>query len=237
MQTWLDGLGCDVLTVQEPWRRTPVKILSPRGYRSIGGNINVWCWLRSHSQLRYRLHIEPRWERIDLGSLVVYNVYLPEHSKTARTKVLGDLRCDALKRTEQPIMLVGDFNLAPALEDGRYGDRVSTWTGKAERAALNRLLSEARLTDMTSRKCTGRLEFSIERMLNGVKSAFRCDLALLSESMASVSAARYDHSVRVSPSSFTDHSSIIVDIPIGCSTETRQKKHIRGVPLGGLVSI
>ena len=229
VQRWLDGLACDLLAVQEPWGRARVQPVRLQGYRLVGGNSSICCWLASRYQLPCRARLKDSWECVDCQYFSLYNVYLPEKSKTARADILRDLRCDVIKRGNHPVIIVGDFNLAPEPEDGLYGDRISKWTGKAERTALKELLSEAHLIDMTSMERVGRREFTFERVRNGLKSAFRCDLALVSESVASFTAVRYDHRVRVPPMAFTDHSSTIVEIPVGHLHERK--------PLGSLKPI
>lgn len=218
VESWLNELDCDLLVVQEPWDRRRTQAIELHGYRSVGGNTSVYSWLVHDFELAERSLPGKFWQRIDFGCLAVYNVYLPAKSRAGRVEALHGLRREVSRGKDRLLIILGDFNLAPEPEDGVYRQQISKWTGKAERAAFKGLLSDARLIDMTSRDRVGHTEYTFERNSGGLQSAFRCDLALVSHNLASLVTVHYDHRVRVLPMAFTDHSSMIVEVPIDSLT-------------------
>ncbi|KOV22523.1 hypothetical protein ADK90_10820 [Streptomyces sp. XY413] len=93
-----------------------------------------------------------------------------------------------------------------------YDGEVSGFTADTERKALQHLLQTAWLVDTTG--ANGEAEFTFERLFTGKLSRFRCDLALLSDHLAAGVPVAARHEVRTGPAAFTDHSAILLDLPI-----------------------
>ncbi|MFF3358149.1 methyltransferase domain-containing protein [Streptomyces sp. NPDC002917] len=111
----------------------------------------------------------------------------------------------------RPLLVCGDFNLAPRPEDGLFGEETSTFTTEAERQALQQLTQVADLIDTTADEAP---VFTFERIFNGKPSRFRCDLALLSDHLTATTTVTVDASVRSGPKGFTDHSALLIDLPL-----------------------
>lgn len=210
VEFWLDGLQCDLLVVQEPWHRKRVRPIELKGYRSLGGNTSVHSWLKSDNRQPRCSTLSTCWQAIDFGSFRIYNVYLPAKSRAGRISTLSRLTRDVGRGERQPLIVLGDFNLAPTPEDGIYADTISKFTSRSERDAFANLVHSARLLDMTSRECLGHIEYSFQPRAGRSKLSFRCDLALVSQAAAPLTSVRYDHQVREGPQAFTDHSALIV---------------------------
>lgn len=76
---------------------------------------------------------------------------------------------------------LGDFNLAPRPSDGRFGDTVSGFTSASERSAFAKLMHEHDLVDAPA---SDEPVFTFSRLVGGVPSSFRCDLALIPVSLS-----------------------------------------------------
>jgi exonuclease III len=149
-----------------------------------------------------------------MAGLSVHNVYLSAYSWKDRRDVLLKIAGELRKRNE-PLIVAGDFNLAPSSDDGCFGEAPSKFTRQEEREALVDLLKSALLYDSTRCQNGTRAQFTFERLRKGIASRFRCDLALISDSIRSSIAVAYDHSVRKGPCAFTDHSALIIDFMPG----------------------
>ena len=217
VEDWLHEWACDLFLVQEPWdqRSQPINL---RGYKSLGGNSRVHSWLADGLDLPERTFLQRCWQNITFGRVAFYSVYLPAKSRAGRLTALRGLKREASQAKGKLLVILGDFNLAPEPDDGIHGEQISKWTVKAERTAFNSLLLDAHLVDMTSRSRAGHTEFTFQRESRGRQSAFRCDLALVSDILEPFATVRYDHRVRVAPTAFTDHSSIVVDVSINSLT-------------------
>lgn len=108
--------------------------------------------------------------------------------------------------------MVGDFNLAPAPEDGLTNGLPSRFNTISERQAFAALLDRANLADLGAR--SDQRAFTREVKAEGRTIRFRCDLALLSRSCFDGVVFKQDHSVRQQDAGFTDHSALILDLPI-----------------------
>ncbi|MFD8258742.1 endonuclease/exonuclease/phosphatase family protein [Streptomyces griseoluteus] len=184
-----------VVVSQEPYkpadRRPPVL----PGYVFAGGDGRLAAWVRE--DIRVPVVSAPAdWaQRLELGWLTVVQVHLDAYTSTARASQLVDLASMAAGERGRPLLICGDFNLAPRPEDGVYGDEVSGFTADAERKALEQLLDSAALVDTT--RGEGAPTFTVERMFSGRLSRFRCDLALLSGHLVSETLVIADSVVRV----------------------------------------
>jgi len=58
-----------------------------------------------------------------------------------------------------------------------------------------------------------KVEFTIERMIRGKRSQFRCDLALVSHQLVDRLSIQVAHEVRCGDHSFTDHSALLLTDP------------------------
>jgi len=203
LDPWLRTVGADVLAVQEPvavGKDPPARI---NDLVLAGGNDCVAVYF-SPSVVGSTEIIDERWLRARIGDLVLDNVYLPYESKTARQKLFERLAL----RPAQRRLIVGDFNMAPRPEDGRYGDSESAWTGARERRAFQAILAGG-LSDLTASLPP---EFTFERWNRGDWTRFRCDLALATASVRGMASG--DHSVRAPKLGFTDHSAVVVDLDL-----------------------
>lgn len=214
LETWLQQRACDVLLVQEPWSRTRDSATTIRGYKAIGGTSSVFAWIKNHYAMPAISQYRVNWQQIVLNYINVHNVYLSAYSSSKRAAELAELHNEVMKNENSPLLIVGDFNLAPRPEDGLVGDKISSWTSVNERNVLNDLLSCQGLIDMTAPDRSGKVEYSIERIRAVYSTAFRCDLALVTDYIADGVAAVYDHSTRTGAAAFTDHSALIIDVPI-----------------------
>jgi exonuclease III len=209
---WLSKHACDVFLSQEPWARTRDDTVELNGYKSIGGNSSIQTWLASRYAMPVLKEHDADWHQVDLGYITLHNLYLSPYSSTARASKLLDLLREIEGATDRPQIIVGDFNLAPQPTDGIMGDHISKWTSTDERSAFNALLAIGKLVDMTSEDCLGSREYSIERKRKDEDIRFRCDLALVSDYISNSLDVRYDHSTRIGPTAFTDHSAVIIDV-------------------------
>jgi SAM-dependent methyltransferase len=80
-----------------------------------------------------------------------------------------------------------------------------------DRRPFRNLLTSRHLCDATA---TGSVEYTIERSRGDVISRFRCDLALVTDYVRRSVDVRYEHSSRLSEACFSDHSAIILDVPV-----------------------
>lgn len=215
LEAWLGRQKCDIFATQEPWshrRRLPIIL----GFMdAVGGNSQTFCWGSSASAERANSRQRrTNWQEIEFGEFKLYNVYLPSSSEAGkgRASALVALLSSIRTSGDKPVIVVGDFNLAPDVESGVYCERRSDWTSRLERTAFDELLKSGGLVDTTARANLGCVAFSYEKRLKGKMLRFRCDLALVSASIVSLVTACYDHSVRTSSMGFTDHSAVIVDV-------------------------
>ena len=109
-----------------------------------------------------------------------------------------------------PMLIAGDFNLAPRKEDGWYGNTYSNFTKKSERENFLRFLRKYELYDLGVE-----LDWAptLERDINGKSSRFRCDLFLLKEDLLELSKMRYDHKFRTQKG-LSDHSALLVELEL-----------------------
>lgn len=208
---WLRRQRVDLVLSQEP-SKSSLPLVTPEGYTGVGGNNGVYCWIRNGRPLP-RHDLVAGWsQRLDFGDLVVYNVYLDAYGRRRRAEQLTSLTAELglqANRGKATIVL-GDFNLAPALGDGLYGGRPSTFNSEIDRQPLRRMLQAGRLIDL-GQGDAGR-QWTMERLIKGKQSQFRCDLALIPARLAEQSRLEYDHGVRVGRDRFTDHSALLVDV-------------------------
>jgi len=209
---WLATTGVDVVLTQEPSVLEAHRWPALPGYTLIHGSSRVGAWVRSGLRPPPLSTSTDFAQRLDFGYASVYNVYLDAYLQTARAGQLHNLAKLLTEEDQRPLILLGDFNLAPSPRDGMAGKRESTFNSDIDRLPLAALMQRQQLVDAL--RSAAEPEFTIERELRGTLVRFRCDLALVSDSWAANIRCRYDHSVRSGEHSFTDHSAIIVDVPV-----------------------
>ena len=122
---WCAAWGVEVLLLQECWPQTASYSAGPplAGLRWIGGDGELGAYAVGEEATSVRHdahHLEVR-----VGGRSLHDVYLDANRARAREKQL-------LQVTDRlgvaPALVAGDFNLAPAPEDGLYGGQASTYT-------------------------------------------------------------------------------------------------------------
>ena len=153
--------------------------------------------------------------QINIGFLSIFNMYFDAYSRKARSEQLTIMKERLEKGDDQPIMILGDFNLAPSLEDGMNGKSYSKFNGIADRGALINAITSLKLVDTTNKIALGKQEYSIEMKTGQSLIKFRCDLCLTSNLIYENEkfSVRYDHLVRDKITGFTDHSALIISFP------------------------
>ena len=211
LTAWLHHHRVDVLVAQEPWKpinRAPIDLA---GFRSVGGDGNLFCWISERFATPPVSRLDSFVQRVELAWLVVYNTYLDCGSTAARGSQLGRLRKIITAEHGRPSLVCGDFNLAPYPVDGLHNGRPSTFNSATDRVPLAELMADAGLIDAMA---SDPPQFTIERQQSGVPSRFRCDLALVPDHLLPGVTVHYDHATRVGEPAFTDHSGILIDAPI-----------------------
>ncbi|WP_405806449.1 methyltransferase domain-containing protein [Streptomyces sp. NBC_00210] len=211
LAAWLREHGVKAVLAQEPFKpadRTPPVL---RGFSFGGGDGHLAVWI-SEDLATPAVSSPQKWvQRIELEWLVVLQVHLDAYASASRAAQLAELAAMAAAEDGRPLLICGDFNLAPRPEDGLFGEEISTFTTDAERETLRQLTQGAGLVDTTAETEPA---FTFERVLSGKPSRFRCDLALLSDHLTATTTVTADASVRTGPKAFTDHSALLVDLSV-----------------------
>ncbi|MCX4663723.1 methyltransferase domain-containing protein [Streptomyces uncialis] len=211
LATWLHAHGVEAVVAQEPF--IPVDRTPPAldGFTFAGGDGHLAVWI-SEGLAPPPVSSPRQWvQRIELEWLVVLQVHLDAYASSSRAAQLAELAVLAAAEGGRPLLVCGDFNLAPRPEDGLFGDKTSTFTSRAERVKLNQLTQGAYLVDTTAEEPPA---FTIERVSSGKPSRFRCDLALLSDHLTATTTVTPDAAVRSGPKAFTDHSALLIGLPL-----------------------
>lgn len=205
--SWLAVERPDLVLAQEPFRPQAQNRPSLDGYRVIHATQHMACWV-SESVAEPRVDAgSDRWQKMLLPGFVVHHLYLSPHSAKERRELLAAVAASASHGSH---IFLGDFNLAPRPQDGLFDDRPSRFNSAAERQAFQDLLHVAGLVDATCAERDEEIEFTLERTQLGKPLRFRCDLALVPKAYLNSCKIRFDHTVRVGPEAFTDHSAIIL---------------------------
>ena len=149
------------------------------------------------------LHEEERVQILEINESIICNVYLPASSSRQRRELMEHLRDVLLPQFPSVSLIMGDFNLAPRMNDGWYGHQHSPWTKKYERETFESLCEKYQLVDLGAEV---RWNATFKRMNNGKMTAFRCDLALGDPDQWMW--WEYVHELRTQKK--TDHSGILV---------------------------
>ncbi|MFF3432358.1 methyltransferase domain-containing protein [Streptomyces sp. NPDC002602] len=209
---WLRGHDVAVIVAQEPYKPADRHPPLLPGYVFAGGDGHLATWVREDIATP-AVSAPTSWaQRVELGWLTILQVHLDAYTSAARTTQLGELAALAAAEGGRPLLICGDFNLAPRSQDGLYDGEISGFTAGTERKALHHLLQAACLVDTTG--TDEEADFTFERLFTGKLSRFRCDLALLSDHLAAWVPVAARHEVRTGPEAFTDHSAILLNLPI-----------------------
>lgn len=211
---WLRAHDVAVIVAQEPYKPADRRPPLLHGYVFAGGDGHLATWVREDITAP-AVSAPTAWaQRVELGWLTVLQVHLDAYTSGARTAQLGELAAMASAEGGRPLLICGDFNLAPRPQDGLYDGEVSGFTADTERKALQHLLQSAWLVDTTRPDGEDEAKFTFERHFTGKLSRFRCDLALLSDHLAAGVSVTTRDEVRTGPGAFTDHSALLLDLPL-----------------------
>jgi hypothetical protein len=208
---WLARNNIALLLAQEPWRppgRQPVQL---DGFCAVGGTDRVFAWVHERFEAPACRQLAPHWQRLELGYLAVHHVYLDAHAQTTRAAQFDQLRVGMRAEGDRPTLAVGDFNLAPRPQDGLFDGHPSSFNSETDRGPFQSLLAACLVRDTT---VADPPEFSVARSASGKRWEFRCDLALVSDYLALSVTVTYDHGVRAGATAFTDHSALLIDLPV-----------------------
>lgn len=141
---------------------------------------------------------------------VIINTYFPAGKTSERIDHMQNLSMIIQDLDLNPMLIAGDFNLAPRLEDGWYGDNHSNFTKKSERVNFQNLLTNYDLHDLGSK-----IDWAptFERQVKGKSSRFRCDLFLVKSEFMGSSRLSYDHKFRTQEA-MSDHSALILEMDL-----------------------
>ncbi|WP_372412291.1 methyltransferase domain-containing protein [Streptomyces luteireticuli] len=206
---WLRTHGVQAVVAQEAFKpadRTPPVL---PGFAFAGGDGEMAVWISEHLAPPAVALTLPWVQRIELEWLTVLQVHLDSNSAGSRTAQLTALAEMAAAEDGRPLLVCGDFNIAPRPEDGLHNGAVSPFNTKTERAALQQLMTTASLIDTTADEAP---VFTLERHHQGTQ--FRCDLALINDHLAPSTSVTPDATVRTKPTDFTDHSALLIDLPV-----------------------
>ncbi len=216
LQTWLVDNNIDLFLAQEPSRSNLLHSLKISRFEELGGNSNVFSWVKPYFVIPEVTLLHPFLQSIDFGNLIIFNVYLDAYSRKIRSEQLIMIKEMIISVRTKQLIILGDFNLAPNLVDGMNGLKYSNFNGKSDRASFNEVLTSANLVDTTSKEKTRKQEYTIERKNDQSTIRFRCDLCVTSESLFSSESfsVKYDHSIRNIKTGLSDHSAMIINVPI-----------------------
>jgi Methyltransferase domain/Endonuclease/Exonuclease/phosphatase family len=214
---WLQGQRVDLLIGQEPWKPADRDPLTIAGFRQVGGDSRLYAWIAERWESPSSSRPRDFAQRIELSWLVVLNIYLDAYATTTRATQLTELASILAAEDGRPVIAAGDFNLAPRPTDGLTDGRPSSFNNATDRIPFQRLIDAAGLTDATADLPP---QFTVARQRSGKQIQFRCDLALISHYLASAVVVTYDHTTRDGHASFTDHSAILIDLPVSLTATT-----------------
>ncbi|MEU8445511.1 methyltransferase domain-containing protein [Streptomyces microflavus] len=211
LAAWLREHGVKIVLAQEPFKPADRTTPALGGFACAGGDGHLAAWVSEDLAPPAVSSPAPWVQRVELEWLVVLQVHLDPYTSASRAAQLAELAAMATAEKGRPLLVCGDFNLAPRPADGLFGEETSTFTTKAERQALQQLTRAASLVDTTADEGP---VFTFERVFNGKPSRFRCDLALLSDYLTATTSVIADASTRNGPAAFTDHSALLIDLPL-----------------------
>ncbi len=208
---WLQEWRVDVLIAQEPWKPPGRDPLSVTGFRHVSGDSRLSAWIAECWETPPSSRPLCFAQRIELSWLVVLNVYLDAYAGAIRSAQLAELADILAVEDGRPVITVGDFNLAPRPADGLNDGQPSSFNNATDRLPFQRLMDAAGLADATADMPP---QFTVVRQRSGKLTQFRCDLALIPRHLASGVVVAYDHRTRDRVTGFTDHSAVLIDLPV-----------------------
>jgi hypothetical protein len=214
---WLQDKRVDVLVAQEPWKPANRDPLTIAGFRQVGGDSRLHAWIAERWEPPSLSRPRDFAQRIELSWLVVLNIYLDAYATATRSAQLIELGSILAAEDGRPTVAVGDFNLAPRPSDGLTDGRPSSFNNATDRTPFQRLLDGAELMDATADPIP---QFTVERQRSGKQIQFRCDLALIPRHLASAVVVTHDHITRDKQAGFTDHSAVLIDLPVSFTAST-----------------
>jgi len=220
LDRWLLEYQPHLLLLQEPFA---LRAITPLIFSSYGLNCATGysaVYSREIEVAPLHISLPERSLAVNVCGLTIFNTYLSPYQSAVRSDELRRLSEVAEGLLTSDLMFCGDFNLAPQNEDGIVDGRASQWTQARERVQLEVLKKRFGLIDVLSANLCGTQHFTVERSLRGRDVKFRCDFALLTQGLAERSSCSYDHSVRIGPEPWTDHSAIRILIEDGISSAT-----------------
>jgi len=214
---WLHDHRVDVLIAQEPWKPADRDPLTLAGYQRAGGDSRLFTWIAERWENPSSSRPRDFAQRIELSWLVVLNIYLDAYATATRSVQLTELSSILAAEGGRPVVAVGDFNLAPRPADGLVDGRHSSFNNATDRVPFGRLMDTAGLTDATAGL---RPQFTVSRRVVGKQIQFRCDLALIPRYLVPEVRVIYDHATRDRDAGFTDHSAVLIDLPVSLPATT-----------------
>ncbi len=209
---WMLSGDFGIVVAQEPWRKSSDFNGMFDEFKPIGGNEKVFAWIDSNYEIPSQKLIKEYLQRIELDYVIIYNVYLDAYKQSKRAEQISEIKKCAMHEGNRPILIVGDFNLAPNPKDGLFNGKSSAFNSEIDRKPFRDLLTKCKLNDSTAD--FSKEKFTIEKCIHGKTSKFRCDLALVSDYLLDDISVSYDHSIRIGGGAFTDHSAIRLNAPV-----------------------
>lgn len=211
VRRWLERVGARLFVAQEPTARGKVGV-ELVDFRAVGGNDRVFAWADVNMRVDRHELLAEYWQRLEVGYMAVHNLYLDAYDQGTRAAQLRAVAGRIAAEGDRPVVIVGDFNLAPHPTDGMRQGRPSAFNSEVDRKPFRELLQAGRLVDLQA--AGDSKQYSVERTIRGEEVKFRCDLALVSDHLASSVAMHYDHAVRTASEAFSDHSAVLLDLPV-----------------------
>ena len=133
---WLVKHDVNVVLAQEPWKVPSTTSTDFGNFTSIGGNQRVFSWINSRYKVPSSNMIGDFCQRLEIGYLAVYSVYLDAYERQKRAAQLDQIRQYAISEGDRPLLIMGDFNIAPEPEDGLVNSTESGFNSETDRSAL-----------------------------------------------------------------------------------------------------
>ncbi|MGQ7871528.1 methyltransferase domain-containing protein [Bacillus sp. 1A] len=210
IEEWLYQNNIDVAVFQEPYKHIDQDPPELAGYHNVGGNHNVCCYIKDIYELPNQRLITDYFQYIKINNLHYLNVYLNSYKTKERALQLEMIRSFLEDFNYNPLIISGDFNIAPRPCDGLYGENISRFNSHIDRTPLQLIIEKLNLIEVQN--TNKQQEFTYEKKVKDKWIKFRCDLALISKEISKNTFLKYDHTVRTN-NKFTDHSALIINNP------------------------
>ncbi|MFG2645994.1 endonuclease/exonuclease/phosphatase family protein [Streptomyces sp. NPDC048370] len=146
LAAWLREHGVKIVLAQEPFKpadRTPPTL---GGFACAGGDGHLAAWVSEDLAPPAVSSPAPWVQRVELEWLLVLQVHLDAYAGASRAAQLAELATIATAEKGRPLLVCGDFNLAPRPADGLFGEETSAFTTEVERQVLQQLTRGAGLS-------------------------------------------------------------------------------------------